>query len=102
MIHLFLEVSKPDPGIGKLFRVARGKILGTNVLVWIYCNPLKSHKTAKAFFGNVWRKQAEIWKCLEKAWRRRDRAGRTRRLQAMTAPIDSIISPCRLTKCIPA
>src|ERR1700677_1925400 len=41
----------------------------TNV-VWNYCNPLKSHKTANAFFGNVWRKQAEIWKCLEKAWSR--------------------------------
>jgi hypothetical protein len=30
------------------------------------CNPLKSHKTAKAFFGNPCRKQAEIWKSLEK------------------------------------
>src|SRR5271163_2509496 len=40
------------------------------------CNPLKSHKTAKGFFGNPWRKQAEIWKCLEKSLeagtRRRD------------------------------
>src|ERR1700722_17344569 len=31
------------------------------------CNTLKSHKTAKEFFGNPWRKQAEIWKCLEKS-----------------------------------
>jgi hypothetical protein len=31
-----------------------------------YYNPLKSHKTAKGFFGKAWRKQAEIWKCLEK------------------------------------
>ena len=30
------------------------------------CNPLKSHKTAKAFFGKAWRKQPEIWKSLEK------------------------------------
>src|SRR5271168_2678343 len=30
------------------------------------CNPLKSHKIAKGFFGNPWQKQAEIWKCLEK------------------------------------
>ena len=27
-------------------------------------NPLKSHKTAKEFFGNPWRKHADIWKCL--------------------------------------
>ena len=37
-------------------------------LIWNPCNPLKSHKTAKAFFGNVWRKQVDIWKCSEKAW----------------------------------
>src|SRR5271156_4510663 len=30
------------------------------------CNPLKSHKTAKASFGKAWRKQAGIWKSLEK------------------------------------
>jgi hypothetical protein len=30
------------------------------------CKPLKSHKTAKAFFGKAWRKHAEIWKSLEK------------------------------------
>src|SRR5277367_191692 len=29
--------------------------------------PLKSHKTAKSFFGNVWRKQAEIWKSLPRS-----------------------------------
>jgi hypothetical protein len=27
-------------------------------LVCIYCNPLKLPKTANAFFGNPWRKQA--------------------------------------------
>ena len=25
------------------------------LLVWIYCNLLKSHKTTKTFFGNPWR-----------------------------------------------
>jgi hypothetical protein len=30
------------------------------------CNPLKFHKTAKAFFGKAWRKQPETWKSLEK------------------------------------
>jgi len=35
--------------------------------VWKPCNPLKSHKTAKAFFGKAWRKTAEIWKGLEKS-----------------------------------
>ncbi len=33
-------------------------------LIWSPCNPLKSHKTAKAFFGNAWRKTAEFWKSL--------------------------------------
>src|ERR1700691_1863627 len=37
-------------------------------LYWFcgYCNPLKSHKTAKGNFGKAWRKQAEIWKSLQK------------------------------------
>jgi hypothetical protein len=26
-------------------------------VIWIYCNPLESHKTAKAFLGKVWRKK---------------------------------------------
>src|ERR1700733_2955449 len=48
--------------------------------VFIHRNPLKSHKTAKGIFGNPWRKQPEIWKCLEKkcpcrAVLRRPRAG---------------------------
>jgi hypothetical protein len=34
--------------------------------VWRPRKPLKSHETAKTFFGNVWRKQAEIWKSLPK------------------------------------
>jgi hypothetical protein len=34
--------------------------------LWIFnpCNPLKFQKTAKAFFGNPWRKTAQIWKSL--------------------------------------
>ena len=39
--------------------------------VWKPCNPLKSHKTAKAFFGKAWRKTTEIWKNLEAAVRLR-------------------------------
>src|SRR5271154_7003093 len=35
--------------------------------VWKPCNPLKSHKTAKDFFGKAWRKTTEIWKSLEKS-----------------------------------
>src|SRR5271170_1803219 len=44
----------------------RRKNLERAFLVRDPCNPLKSHKTAKAFFGKAWRKQAVIWKSLEK------------------------------------
>src|SRR5271170_8295474 len=44
----------------------REKLGRRSFSVWDPCNPLKSHKTAKAFFGKAWRKQAEIWKSLEK------------------------------------
>src|ERR1700722_2630266 len=47
----------------------------------LYCNPLKSHKTAKGFFGKAWRKRAEIWKCLEKnlgGWQTRPGGARAR------------------------
>src|SRR6202167_126567 len=30
------------------------------------CNPLKSHKTAKALFGKAWSKTREFWRSLEK------------------------------------
>jgi hypothetical protein len=33
---------------------------------WVYCNPLKLHKTVKGIFGKAWRKRAEIWKSLQK------------------------------------
>jgi hypothetical protein len=31
---------------------------------WRPCKPLISHKTAKGFFGNAWRKRPQIWKSL--------------------------------------
>src|SRR5271155_3449018 len=34
--------------------------------VWKPCNPLKSHKTAKALFGKAWSQTREFWKSLEK------------------------------------
>src|ERR1700687_328560 len=34
--------------------------------VWEPCNPLKSHKTAKDFFGKAWSKTRDFWKSLEK------------------------------------
>jgi hypothetical protein len=66
----------PD-GFGDARRAHRaqgeGKKFGEGLLsVFIYRKPLKSHKTAKGIFGNPWRKQPEIWKCLEKklgGWR---------------------------------
>ena len=30
------------------------------------CNPLKSHKTAKDFFGKAWSKTRDFWRSLEK------------------------------------
>jgi hypothetical protein len=32
----------------------RQKIWRTTLWIWIYCNPLKSHKTAKTFLGKAW------------------------------------------------
>src|SRR5271168_5238571 len=34
--------------------------------VWKPCNPLKSHKTTKDFFGKAWSKTREFWRSLEK------------------------------------
>jgi hypothetical protein len=51
--QLWLESGRRERGAAKNLE---------NHHLWV-CNPLKSHKTAKAFFG---RKQAEIWKSLEK------------------------------------
>ena len=51
-----------------------------------YCNPLKSHKTAKGNFGKAWRKQAEIWKACKKSLevRRRRRWSAVRHARGAT------------------
>jgi hypothetical protein len=49
-------------------RRQRRKIWKGTLWVWNPCNPLKFHKTTKAFFGKAWRKTCEIWKSLEKVW----------------------------------
>src|SRR5277367_6594774 len=47
-------------------------------MLWVFdpCNPLKSQKTAKAFFGNPWRKTSEIWKSLQKSFGGRHHSAR--------------------------
>src|ERR1700757_4742761 len=47
----------------------RRKIWKASKDVWKPCNPLKSHKTAKALFGKAWSGTREFWRSLEKAWR---------------------------------
>src|SRR5271156_626072 len=44
----------------------REKLGRRSFSVWDPCNPLKSHKTAKAFFGKAWRKRQRFGK----AWRK--------------------------------
>ena len=34
--------------------------------VWKPCNPLKSHKAAKDFFGKAWSETRDLWRSLEK------------------------------------
>jgi|ERR1700677_779902 hypothetical protein len=46
--------SGPGRGNGDWEHFWRTKNLEVTLLIWIYCKPLKSHKTAKAFFGNPW------------------------------------------------
>jgi hypothetical protein len=80
---LFILVFPPIPlawagAVGLIEPTWRRKIWKPILLVWIYCNPLKSHKTTKTFFGNPWRKQADFWKCLEKAWNEQDATERRR------------------------
>src|SRR5271163_2120859 len=41
--------------------------LGSYNPIFNPCNPLKSHKTAKTFFGNPWRETREIWKGLDES-----------------------------------
>jgi hypothetical protein len=50
-------------GERRVMSALRGqKVWKPSLFIWNYCKPLKSHKTTKTFFGNPWRKQAEIWK----------------------------------------
>src|ERR1700679_1166614 len=42
----------------------RRKIWKASKDVWKPCNPLKSHKTAKDFFGKAWSKTRDSWKRL--------------------------------------
>src|ERR1700720_3089142 len=44
----------------------RRKIWKPSKDVWKPCNPLKSHKTAKDFFGKAWSKTRDFWRSLEK------------------------------------
>src|SRR5580658_11313435 len=44
----------------------RRKIWKASKDVWKPCNPLKSHKTAKDFFGKAWSKTRDFWRSLEK------------------------------------
>src|SRR5271170_3799321 len=46
----------------------RRKIWKASKDVWNPCNPLRSHKTAKAFFGKAWSKTREFWRSLKKVW----------------------------------
>jgi hypothetical protein len=71
MLPCFHVTSSIQAGLvardGSSSAVMKSKNLETGPFgLHLYCNPLKSHKTAKGFFGKAWRKQAEIWKCLEK------------------------------------
>jgi hypothetical protein len=45
---------------------ARGENLESIKGIWKPCNPLKSHKTAKALFGKAWSETREFWRSLEK------------------------------------
>ena len=78
---------------GSLSPLTAQKIWRTTLWIWIYCNPLKTHKTTKTFLGKAWHWNRISLEKLAKSLEARDRAGRSYRLQAMTAPIDSIISP---------
>jgi hypothetical protein len=63
------EAAECGPAASKM-RSKRGgrrrKIWKTSKDVWKPCNPLKSHKTAKDFFGKAWSKTRDFWRSLEK------------------------------------
>jgi len=55
-------------GRGACFRRARGaKICSKAKIPFFACKPLISHRTDEGIFGNIWRKGAQIWKCLARA-----------------------------------
>src|SRR5271163_3993506 len=43
------------------------KVWRRTLLIFFYCKPLKSLKTAKGIFGKAWRETAQIWKGLAKS-----------------------------------
>src|SRR5271168_844640 len=63
------EAAECGPAASKM-RPKRGgrrrKIWKPSKDVWKPCNPLKSHKTAKGFFGKAWSKTRDFWRSLEK------------------------------------
>src|SRR5271163_3688670 len=68
--HLAARLGGKWPGSAEMR--PKGGRLGAKVWkwalwVWKPCNLLKSHKTAKDFFGNPWTKTREFWKSLPKS-----------------------------------
>ncbi len=54
---------------GARFRAPNGGQLGSYILIWIYCNPLTPHKTAKRFLGKAWHwNHTSLEMFGEKAW----------------------------------
>src|ERR1700722_11242397 len=63
------EAAECGPAASKMLPKRGGprrKIWKASKGVWKPCNPLKSHKTAKDFFGKAWSKTREFWRSLEK------------------------------------
>ena len=54
------------PKCGRKGATEGEKIWKASKDVWKPCNPLKSHKTAKDFFGKAWSKTRDFWRSLEK------------------------------------
>ncbi len=57
------------PGRGSWDEDRRKKFGAQRKGPWRPCKPLISHKMAKGFFGNVWRKRPKIWKGLAWIWK---------------------------------
>ena len=63
------EAAECGPAASKMRPKRRGstrKIWKPSKDVWKPCNPLKSHKTAKDFFGEAWSETRDFWRSLEK------------------------------------